>query len=301
VFLRAFRALPTLDTDRPVWPWLRRITVNVCTDVLRAPRTWAEEPVGVVPEGTPLAELDPAASLLAAEQRQLIADALDTLPSRHREVLLGRADGVTNEAMAEGEGTTVEAVKSAVKRSRRGFRQAYADLGRERGLLGGGAQSAGGFETAVARVSAWVVETARSVVDNPVFPSLPAAGRPGCCSWGSAGLCTACPSQAPRPWGPAPPPPSWQAPCPVPREGQDRRRRRHGRAGMVRLPPPRPAKIKGAGRRAMRPMSTSERALDLDRGTTPVGLLSMRMNLLVVRAMCLSSRTWCATGAPPIG
>jgi RNA polymerase sigma-70 factor (ECF subfamily) len=176
VFLRAFRAEATLDPDRPVWPWLRRITLNVCTDVLRSPRTWAEESVGELPD-TRVADagLDPAASVLAAEHRRLISDALDTLSPRHREVLLRRSiDGITSEAMAAGEGSTAEAVKSAVKRSRRGFRQAYTDLGHERGLLGAPATPPKVVRTYAARIRHWVDEAARWVGDKAALQSLPA-------------------------------------------------------------------------------------------------------------------------------
>jgi RNA polymerase sigma-70 factor (ECF subfamily) len=176
VFLRAFRAEPPLDPDRPVWPWLRQIAVNVCTDVLRAPRTWAEESVGEVPEALAgVIDPDPTAALTAAEHRRLITDALAKLSPRHRDVLLRRAVlGVTSEDMAEGEGTTIEAVKSVVKRSRRSFRQAYNDLGRERGLLGTPAAPPVTVRGLAARVRHWVADVARSIADNPALQSLPA-------------------------------------------------------------------------------------------------------------------------------
>jgi RNA polymerase sigma-70 factor (ECF subfamily) len=176
VFLRAFRAEATLDPERPVWPWLRRITLNVCTDVLRSPRTWAEEAVGEVPDTQEAdAAVEPAASLLAAEHRQLISDALATLSPRHRHVLLRRSvDGITSEAMAEGEGSTAEAVKSAVKRSRRGFRQAYTDLGHERGLLGAPATPPRVVRTYASRMRHWVEDAARWLGDKAALQSLPA-------------------------------------------------------------------------------------------------------------------------------
>jgi RNA polymerase sigma-70 factor (ECF subfamily) len=140
VFVRALRALPELDLDRPLWPWLRTVCINVCTDVLRAPRTWAEESVDDVPDrvNDTASGSDPAASLIAAEHRLLIADALHTLAPRQREILLKRVvDGATTEAMAASDGSTIDAIKSAVKRGRTGFRAAYHELGAERGLLGG--------------------------------------------------------------------------------------------------------------------------------------------------------------------
>ena len=33
-FLRAYRAIQTLDPQRPPGPWLKKITVNVCLDWL---------------------------------------------------------------------------------------------------------------------------------------------------------------------------------------------------------------------------------------------------------------------------
>jgi len=138
VFMRAFRALPTLDLGQPLWPWLHRVCVNVCIDVLKSPRTWAEEPAGELPERIADAEVDPVARVVADEQRQAIVDALDTLAPRQREILLRRVlEGATSEDMAAEEGSSIDAVKSAVKRGRQMFRRAYTDIAGDRGLLGG--------------------------------------------------------------------------------------------------------------------------------------------------------------------
>lgn len=180
VFLRAFVAMPTLDMDRPVWPWLRRVTVNVCTDVLRSPRTWAEEPTDVGAES--LAALaaapgvDPVSTLLADEQRQAIVDALDRLAPRQREILLRRVvDGTSSEEMAAGEGTSVEAVKSAVKRGRLGFRQAYKDIASERGLLGGTPPAAVTPDSLLIRLRGLMNACARVCNESPWWQSVPVA------------------------------------------------------------------------------------------------------------------------------
>jgi RNA polymerase sigma-70 factor, ECF subfamily len=180
VFIRAFVALPGLDTERPLWPWLRRVTVNVCTDVLRSPRTWAEQPMDELPESAVLAAaapgVDPVSRMMADEQRQAIADALDTLAPRQREILLRRVvDGTSSEEMAASEGSSIEAVKSAVKRGRHGFRRAYTDIASERGLLGGAPPAASAPDRLLVRLRTVFDACARVCSENPVWQSVPVA------------------------------------------------------------------------------------------------------------------------------
>lgn len=179
VFIRAFVALPGLDLERPLWPWLRRVTVNVCTDVLRSPRTWAEQPMDELPESAAPAAapgVDPVSRMMADEQRQAIADALATLAPRQREILLRRVvDGTSSEEMAAGEGSSVEAVKSAVKRGRHGFRRAYTDIASERGLLGGSPPAATAPDRLLVRLRSVFDACARVCVDNPAWQSVPVA------------------------------------------------------------------------------------------------------------------------------
>ena len=192
VFIRAFRALPGLSVEpgRSLWPWLRTICINVCTDVLRAPRTWAEESVSDVPEPSDRAvaanaasAADPLAAWLAGQRRQAIADALDTLAPRQREVLLRRVvDGASSELLAESDGSTPEAIKSAVKRGRETFRRAYQQIAGDRGLLGGANSPPPALDTLGTRVRS-ALERMRGLMDScmrtcstdPVWQSLPVA------------------------------------------------------------------------------------------------------------------------------
>ena len=179
VFIRAFVALPGLDRERPLWPWLRRVTVNVCTDVLRSPRTWAEQPMGELPESAASAAapgVDPVSRMMADAQRQAITDALDTLAPRQREILLRRVvDGTSSEEMAASEGSSIEAVKSAVKRGRHGFRRAYTDIASERGLLGGAPTAPSVPDRLFVRLRTVFDACARVCSENPVWQSVPVA------------------------------------------------------------------------------------------------------------------------------
>jgi RNA polymerase sigma-70 factor (ECF subfamily) len=177
VFLRAFRAIDSLDPDRPVWPWLRRITLNVCTDVLRAPRTWVEESVAAPPEDRMRRPSpDPVDSVLAAEHRRLIVDALATLAPRQREALLRRVvDGASTEALAANDSSSIDAMKSAVKRGRHVFRKAYMDLGQERGLLGASPSAPSRFRAVVERARELGASAARLCNSEPALQALPAA------------------------------------------------------------------------------------------------------------------------------
>jgi RNA polymerase sigma factor (sigma-70 family) len=179
VFLRAYRAIDTLDPERSPWPWLRRIAHNVCTDVARSPKTWVERPVDDVGALVDWAAPDHAAAVvgevLDEARRKLIVDALATLPDRHREALVARAVyGVPSTELAAQQGTTVEAVKSVLKRGRGLFRTAYFQLGNDRGLLPGAPVPVGRLRSAVLRIRQWVGDLARAVGTTPGLESLPA-------------------------------------------------------------------------------------------------------------------------------
>lgn len=141
-FLRAYRSFGRIDADRPVWPWLRTIATNVCVDMLRLRRHPDRD--GSLSEGDAdlgpalPAKSDPGEVHLAAQRRRSIATALAAVnPRQRRVVILRDVEGWENEEVAQLEGITLDAVKSALKRGRQTFRSTYLALADRNGLLGG--------------------------------------------------------------------------------------------------------------------------------------------------------------------
>lgn len=149
-FLRAYRSFGRIDADRPVWPWLRTIATNVCVDMLRLRRHPDRD--GSLSDGdadlgpASPAKSDPGEVHLAAQRRRSIATALAAVnPRQRRVVILRDVEGWENEEVAQLEGITLDAVKSALKRGRQTFRSTYLALADRNGLLGGLLVGAGGL------------------------------------------------------------------------------------------------------------------------------------------------------------
>lgn len=85
VLIRAYRAFPRFDPARPLYPWLYRITRNVCINHVRRrdAATVAMEDLGWVPstyEG-------PEAQAVRAGEAESIRRAMARLSESHREIL----------------------------------------------------------------------------------------------------------------------------------------------------------------------------------------------------------------------
>ena len=139
VFLRAFRSLDTVDPDREVWPWLSKVADHASIDALRRRRPTEEIREAVVDGLSALARPsdDPAERYTAMERQEGMATAMRAVCERQRRMLMLReAEGWRYEDIAEFEGITLDALKSALKRARKTFRDAYAAVADERGLWG---------------------------------------------------------------------------------------------------------------------------------------------------------------------
>jgi len=133
-FLRLYRALDRLQPDRPVTPYLDRITTNVCRDLGRRrtrrrelPLVPAGEPDGVGPgSGTDPEDPrpDPAADASLAELRRHTASALLALPLKQRTALVLRElHGLSTRQVAAALGATETTVRSHISRARLALRQ----------------------------------------------------------------------------------------------------------------------------------------------------------------------------------
>ena len=84
VFLRAFKYLHRLDLQKPLEPWLIRITVNVCRDVGRRRQRQRNTFVEIEAPETVDQSPDPYAGLARKQERLILQRALDSLPRAGR-------------------------------------------------------------------------------------------------------------------------------------------------------------------------------------------------------------------------
>jgi RNA polymerase sigma-70 factor (ECF subfamily) len=119
VFLRAFKYLHRLDLQKPVQPWLMRITVNVCHDAARRRRKAHETFVHGEPPESIDAAGDPYTGLVAKEERVILQRALHSLPERERlAIVLRDVEGLSTAEVASILGSSETTVRSQVSRGR---------------------------------------------------------------------------------------------------------------------------------------------------------------------------------------
>jgi RNA polymerase sigma-70 factor (ECF subfamily) len=122
VFLKLYRHLRDLDPERPVAPWLYRVTINVCHDIVRRRRgafsgadfTWAES----MPQtGGP--DADPGRRLILEEEWRTLQQALATLPEKERAAIILRdVEELETREVAQILGTSEVTVRSHISRAR---------------------------------------------------------------------------------------------------------------------------------------------------------------------------------------
>lgn len=127
IFLRMLVSLPRFRGRSAFATWMYRLSHNTCIDAFRrAARDRHRRPT-VLPEDAwdPLDQLpalygDPERELDAAIQECYLGRALAELPDGYREIVrLRLGEGRSNEEVARLLGTTVDAVKSKLRRARR--------------------------------------------------------------------------------------------------------------------------------------------------------------------------------------
>jgi RNA polymerase sigma factor (sigma-70 family) len=118
VFLRAFKYLHRLDLQKPIEPWLMRITVNVCRDAARSRQRRGALIDGETPEAIDRAA-DPYDGLAQKEERLLLRRALETLPEKERlAILLRDVEGLPTSEVAAILNSSDTTVRSQVSRGR---------------------------------------------------------------------------------------------------------------------------------------------------------------------------------------
>lgn len=128
-FLRAFRAFDTFDAERPLIPWLRRIAMNVCLNILDKERVRPViAVVDVKPPDKGRATMDdwahdrpsPEQELLTDETAVQIRTAILRLPPKYRAVIeLRHFQNLSYQEMSETLGRSMSNVKSDLFRARR--------------------------------------------------------------------------------------------------------------------------------------------------------------------------------------
>jgi RNA polymerase sigma-70 factor (ECF subfamily) len=137
VFLKVYRKIGSFDGRAAFGTWLYRVATNTALMKLRArrcERQVAVEEAGPTfrPDGhhaRPLADwwVLPEDTLLAAERRRVLAEAIEALPPDYKAVVVLRdVEGLSNQEASEILGATVLAVKSRLHRARLALRERLA-------------------------------------------------------------------------------------------------------------------------------------------------------------------------------
>ncbi len=138
-FFRLYRALHRgwgrLDPERPLAPYLYRVTVNVCHDFGRRRRRSAALPLERVAEAETPADPGPGPESAAAlaEDRRIAGAALAELPIRQRTALVLRdVHGLSTREVAEVLGIREVTVRSHIMRARLKVRELRERLIRQK-------------------------------------------------------------------------------------------------------------------------------------------------------------------------
>jgi len=137
VLLQVVRKLPTFRGESAFPTWLHRVTVNAALSHRRRQAVRQEHglrnSLDVFGDEQPLSEaaarrmLSPEDQLAGDELKQLIDQAIESLPAAYREVfVLADVEGLPNAEIAEQLGMSLPAVKSRLHRARAMLRDALA-------------------------------------------------------------------------------------------------------------------------------------------------------------------------------
>lgn len=129
VFLRVRGALSRYDSSVPLDAWLMRIATNLCVDRLRRRqregRIFAHGTEEIV-EGQAM-DPSPLAEMMEKEQREIVAQAMATLPDRYRvPIALRYYAEMSYDEIAERLGQTRQEVATSLFRAKQRLRRALA-------------------------------------------------------------------------------------------------------------------------------------------------------------------------------
>jgi RNA polymerase sigma-70 factor (ECF subfamily) len=131
VFLRAYKYLHRLDLQKPIDPWLMRMTVNVCRNIgrnrQRRQNTFCQCE-------TPLAQAgdtacDPYRGVVEEQERRMLWKALNSLPEKERiAITLRDIEGFSTSEVAAILETSESTVRSQISRARVRMKDAINEM-----------------------------------------------------------------------------------------------------------------------------------------------------------------------------
>lgn len=127
IFIKAYRSLSEFKGESSFSTWIYRIASNHCMDILRKEsRRRSESWESLLErEGEKIHDLFASTpnAQSALENRDLVDKILQEIPEKQRMILVLReVQGLTYEEIAQVEGSSVDAVKSRLKRARENLR-----------------------------------------------------------------------------------------------------------------------------------------------------------------------------------
>jgi RNA polymerase sigma-70 factor, ECF subfamily len=126
VFLRVYKYLKRFRQDQDFFAWLYGITVNVCRDFLKQRQSQSNQfiPIDEHAEATVAADQADAESVVAqAQQRELIAKAIESLPVKERaSIVLRDMEGFSTQEVAEIMKSSATTVRSQISSARKKIR-----------------------------------------------------------------------------------------------------------------------------------------------------------------------------------
>jgi RNA polymerase sigma-70 factor (ECF subfamily) len=129
VFLRAFKYLHRVDTRKPLEPWLFRIAINVCRDLMRRGARRRATFVDADPAEPIDQSSDPCVGLERKQQRVLLQRALERLPEKERlAIVLRDIEGLSTADVAAILQSSETTVRSQVSRGRLRLKAAIEQL-----------------------------------------------------------------------------------------------------------------------------------------------------------------------------
>lgn len=119
VFLRLYKHLSRLDENRELVPWLYRVTVNVCHDLVRRRQRNTMVSLDDVDMDALTESMKTEWRAELAQQRRILAEGLKTLSQNERAaVVLRDIEGLSTEDVARILGSSTSTVRSHLSRAR---------------------------------------------------------------------------------------------------------------------------------------------------------------------------------------
>jgi RNA polymerase sigma-70 factor (ECF subfamily) len=125
VFLRCFKYLHRLDLQKPVEPWLMRMTINVCRDIGRKRQQRRSIFVEIAAPETIDQSGDPHSGLAGQQECEMLWKALNDLPEKERmAIVLRDVEGFSTSEVAAILKSSESTVRSQVSRGRLRLKEA---------------------------------------------------------------------------------------------------------------------------------------------------------------------------------